>query len=135
MENHWSGGGSAEVDEQRTLAYRRLLYCAMLQIRGLEGFGWRRRDRRNPFYWRRQVRWVQYAGAIANWLHNLAHYSSVNFQGFNEEWFWRDFESLQTRYPEFKSEYFRTEFDRYAAPQLEASSSAEQDAQADRPPS
>jgi hypothetical protein len=44
---------------------------------------------------------VQYVGAVADYLHNLAVYSSVDFRGFDEERFWREFETLRSRFPEF----------------------------------
>jgi hypothetical protein len=95
------------VDERKKQAYRYLLYWAMLEIRGLAWLcgGW------NPFGWRRARRRVRCAGAIADWLHNLALYSSVDFRGFNEEWFWRDFESIRSDYPEFGLERYRNLFD------------------------
>ncbi len=100
------------MDEQRKNAYRYLLYRAMLSIRPLSGMGlgWFRAW--NPFYWRREGQRIRYAGAVAYWLHNLASYSLRDFEGFSEEWFWRDFEWLRSDYPQYKVELFRSEFEK-----------------------
>ena len=119
------------MDEQRKIAYRHLLYWAMLDIRGVQWLGWRSWRAWSPLYWRREARRVQWAGAIADWLHNLALYSAHDFRGFNEEWFWRDFETARSRYPEFGLEHYRERFDRYANPPPEAPD-AEPSAAADR---
>jgi hypothetical protein len=104
------------MGEQRKQAYRYLLYWAMLEIRPLQwlsGRGWRSW---NPFYWRREARRIQCAGAIADWLHNLALYSSLDFRGFNEEWFWRHFETARSAFSEFGLERYRDLFDRHTSP-------------------
>lgn len=97
------------MDEQRKQAYRHLFYWAMPDIRQLQWCGWRSW---NPLTWRRESRWVMCARAVADWLHNLALYSSYNVQGFNEEWFWRDFEFARARFPEFGLEFYREHFER-----------------------
>lgn len=104
------------VEEQRKLAYRHLIYWAMLNIRPLEWLGRRGWRSWSPVYWRRESRRVQCAGAVANWLHNLALYSALNFQRFDEARFWLDFERVRSLFPEFGLEYYRAEFDRYASP-------------------
>jgi hypothetical protein len=89
-------------------AYRYLLYWAMLEIRplgSLRSVSW------NPFYWRIQARRIKFAGDIAYWMHNLALYSSVNFEGFEEDLFWRDFEVLRSSYPEFELERYQKLFE------------------------
>ena len=118
------------MDERRKHAYRYLLYWAMLEIRLLGGLGWGWLRAWNPFYWRQQGRRIRCAGAIADWLHNLALFSALNFQGFNEEWFWRELESFRALYPEFRLERYRTLFDQRvsAAPEREGAGE-----QADRP--
>jgi hypothetical protein len=131
------------VDEQRKHAYRYLLYWAMLEIRQLGWLCWGRFRAWNPFYWRREGRRIRCAGAIADWLHNLAFFSSVNFQGFNEEWFWRDFERVRTDYPEFGLERYRGLFawrasapsasEDNAAPDTEPGGRGEPDPPTDRP--
>jgi hypothetical protein len=104
------------VEEQRKIAYRYLLYWAMVDIRPLQWLGWRGWRAWSPIHWQRDTRRVQCAGAIADWLHNLARYSAHNFQGFIEEWFWRDFETVRSRYPEFGLEHYRERFEQYANP-------------------
>lgn len=110
----FGGGGRTAVDEQRKRAYRYLLYWAMLDIRAVQWLGRRSWRAWSPLYWRRELRRVQYAGAVADWLHNLALYSSVNFQGFNEDWFWRDFETVRSRYSEFGLAHYQDLFEQHA---------------------
>jgi len=104
------------MDEQRKHAYRWLLYWAILHIRPLEWLGRRRWQSWSPLYWRRHRRWVQCSGAVADWLHNLALYSSIDFQGFIEERFWRDFERARSSFPEFGPEHYREMFERHTNP-------------------
>src|SRR5687767_8111029 len=87
----------------------------MLDIRSIQWIGWRTW---NPIHWQRESRRVRWAGAIANWLHNLALYSSHDFLGFNEEWFWRDFESVRLQFPEFGMDRYREMFEQRASPAL-----------------
>ncbi len=101
------------VDDQRKNAYRYLLYLAMLDIRPLGWMSSRWFSAWNPFYWRREGQRIRYAGAVADWLHNMAFFSTIDFVGFNEEWFWRDFERLRSDYPQFNVESFRTIIDEY----------------------
>ena len=111
------------MNEQRKVAYRILLYCAMLDIRLVQWLGNRGWRAWSPVHWRREARQVRWAGAIADWLHNLAWCSAHDFQGFNEEWFWRDYETTQSRYPEFGMEHYREQFEQYASPTRAASNS------------
>lgn len=84
------------MDEVRKNAYRHLLYQAMLDIRmfcqsrGSKSY--------NPLVWRRQYRDSRIAGAIADWLHNLAFYAARDFVGFDEAWFWKEYDHLSRRY-------------------------------------
>lgn len=79
-------------------ALRDLIYFAMLEIRALCHS--RGRMSRNPITVWRQYRQGRLAGAIADWLHNLAAYSAADFKGFDAEWFWREYDELSRRYPE-----------------------------------
>ncbi len=72
------------MDEQRKNAYRYLLYRAMLDIRPLGWMNWGWVRAWNPLYWRRERPRIRYAGAVADWLHNMAAFSSRDFEGFNE---------------------------------------------------
>lgn len=102
------------MDERRQHAYRWLLYWAMLDIRPLrwDGGGWR--QRLNPFGWWSCSRQVRCAGALAEWLHNLALYSSVHFAQFDEDKFWRDYQWLLDKNPGCGLERYRSEFERRA---------------------
>src|SRR5262249_37552338 len=93
---------------------RWLLYQAMLDIRPLRwlGRGWRQRI--NPFCWWSQSRQVRRAGAIADWLHNLAIYSALDFERFDEERFWEDYRWFLENHPGEGLEGYRSEFQRRA---------------------
>ena len=108
------------MDEQRKHAYRWLLYWAMLDIRPLRWIGGGWRQRLNPFCWWSQSRQVRCAGAIAEWLHNLAIYSTLDFARFDEERFWRDYQWMLEKDPGAGLERYRTEFERRASAQDEA---------------
>jgi hypothetical protein len=56
------------------------------------------------------------AGAIAEWLHNLALFSALDFARFDEDRFWRDYQWLLRKHPGTDLERFRDEFERRAAP-------------------
>ncbi len=100
------------MNEQRKRAYRWLLYRAMLNIRLIQwaGGGWW--QRLNPLCWWSNSRRVRVAGAVADWLHNLALYSALDFERFDEEWFWQDYQRLLDRYPGAGLEWYRADFER-----------------------
>ena len=79
------GGPAERVDAQRKHAYRWLLYWAMLDIRPRQWFVWGWRQRLNPFRWWIALRRVRQVGYLAEWLHNLARFSALDFVGFAEE--------------------------------------------------
>lgn len=87
------------MDERRKHAYRFLLYWAMLDIRPITWLPRSWFKLFSPMFWVRDMRRVRQAGAIGDWMHNLALFSSLDFNNFDEEWFWRDFQSLSERYP------------------------------------
>lgn len=97
------------MNQPRKDAYRYVLYWAMLDIRPL---AWYRFHWWNPFRWRWNIRRIRYAGDLADCLHNLAMFASVEFEGFQEDWFWKELESLESRFPEFSPSRFRSVFDR-----------------------
>lgn len=70
-------------------AYRNLLYWAMLDIRMLCQS--RGPASLNPFEVWRQYQRSRLAGALADWLHNLAQYAATDFDSFDAEWFWREY--------------------------------------------
>ena len=94
------------MDDRTKAAYRHLLYVAMLEFRTLEF-----KESWNPLAWRRRYRQALLAGAVADWLHNLAHFSALDFAGFDEKWFWRDHHNLCRRFPGDRLERYREIFD------------------------
>jgi hypothetical protein len=100
------------MDENRKSAFRYLMYWAIvLDVRPVAWFSIRWLHIWNPFYWRRELRRIRYAGAVADWLHNLALFSSLEFERFDEARFWKDLEFLEEYYPEFLPSRFRKIFD------------------------
>jgi hypothetical protein len=92
-------------------AYRHLLYVAMLAIRTYCQS--RGNPSRNVVEWYRQYQRSRVAGAIADWLHDLADYSSVEFNGFDEQRFWEEHTYLCTRFSGKRLERYREIFDLY----------------------
>lgn len=98
------------MDEHRKNAYRYLLHWAMLDIRmnawsRLRWLVW------HPLHWRAELRRVRYSGDLADALHNLALFASLDFERFDEERFWGDFAGVEKRYPEFHPSRFRSVFE------------------------
>ncbi len=96
-----------DMDEHRKYAYRFLLYWAMLDIRPIAWLP-HRGQWFSPFFWQRHIRRVRALGELAEWLHNMASFSKRDFAGFDEKWFWDDFERLRAKHPEFQ--YYRSLF-------------------------
>jgi|SRR6266481_5887302 len=80
-------------------AYRKLLYYAMLDIRSL--CQPRGSESNNPIVWRRQYHLGRIAGALADWLHNLALIATLDFKGFDTNWFWQEYHGLSQRFPKY----------------------------------
>jgi hypothetical protein len=99
------------VNDHTKNAYRHLIYVALLAIRN--GCQSRDRESGNPFEWRRQYRRSRIAGAIADWLHNLAQFSSLDFTRFDEQRFWQEHAALCRRFPGASLERYREIFDDY----------------------
>jgi hypothetical protein len=94
--------------EQKS-AYRYLLYVAMLDIRiYCQSRGEPSTDAtvRERQYFDSRI-----AGAIADWLHNLAKAASGDFEGFNEEAFWKTHAYHCGRFPAAGLERYRAQFD------------------------
>jgi hypothetical protein len=87
------------MDEQRKKAYRYMLYHAMIDIRPSAWMSSGVFRILNPLYWRHVCQRVRRAGVVADWLHNLALFSALDFEGFDEEWFWGEFQKYETKYP------------------------------------
>lgn len=101
------------MDEQRKYAYRQLLYWAMLDIRiYCQSRGEASTD---PAVWQQQYEHSRIAGAIADWLHNLADQASRDFAGFNEEGFWQQHAYFCRRFPDGSFTVYRQRFDQYLA--------------------
>jgi hypothetical protein len=50
--------------------------------------------------WPKVARRLRQVQDTADWLHNLAQFAAGNFDGFDEAWFWREYETLVGRFPE-----------------------------------
>ena len=92
-----------DMDQHRKYAYRFLLYWAMLDIRPIAWLPHKATQWFNPFFWRRHIRRVRALGELSEWLHNMASFSKLDFVGFDEQWFWGDFERLLAKHPEFQN--------------------------------
>lgn len=66
----------------------------------------------DPLSWRQTWRFVRYRGTLADWMHNLGMFASIDFERFDEDWFWRELTSLEKRFAEFKPGLYRDVFDR-----------------------
>jgi len=107
------------MDEQRKNAYRQLLYSAMLDIRICCPFhGDLSAD---PVVWRNQYVRSRIAGAIADWLHNLAHQASCDFAGFTEEEFWQEHADFCHLFSDGSFDVYRKRFDQYLSDAAESS--------------
>ena len=89
------------MDENRKRAYRFILYWATLETRPIRWIGSRWTEIINPFYWVGRYRHVKNLGALSDWLHNLAHFSCYDFQGFDEERFWKELKCFDNSFPSF----------------------------------
>jgi hypothetical protein len=99
------------MDPNRKRAYRCLLYSAMLEIRQL---AWIRIDP-SPLMVPEQphatFNRVHRAGVVADWLHNLALFSALDFEHFDEDRFWRDLEGYQQQHSDLELAAYRRLFD------------------------
>ena len=86
------------LNDQEKAAYRYLLYRAMVDIRNLCQS--RGSESWSPLEWWRQYRRSRVAGALADWLHNLAAFASRDFEGFSADWFWQEYANLGKRLPD-----------------------------------
>ena len=101
------------MDTERKQAFRYLLHWAFVDIRTIEWNGTFLLGNRPvslPVWLGRSVRKARRAGAVADWMHNLAIYSAVDFEGFDEGMFWREYDRLVQRYPELS--HYKETFDR-----------------------
>lgn len=103
------------MDENRKRAYRRIIYFAMLDIRSLQWSEPSLYMRINPFYWRRYQKRIHCIAALADWLHNLASFSAIDFDIFDERHFWDSYQSTLGRCSETGVEHYREMFERELA--------------------
>ena len=87
-----------------------MLYWALLDIRGIEWIIYRPWRLLNPLILRRELRRASRAGAIADWLHNLAQHSSLDFDRFDEDRFWKGYERFVHKHGDPRK--FREVFER-----------------------
>jgi hypothetical protein len=99
------------MDDIRKHAYRSLLYRAMLDIRPLAWHPPSALRLLNPFLRHREIVRVRRAGAVADWLHNLAAFAADDFEGFDEQWFWREHESVERHHPEYDLALYKQVFE------------------------
>src|SRR4051812_22921992 len=103
------------MDAMRAKAYRYIIYWALLEIRGLSWFAWRTRDRWNPFFLMRSIPYIRASGAVAEWLHNIAHFSANDFAGFEETWFWSEYDGMRAKHGSLWRYDYRKIFDEHLA--------------------
>jgi len=101
------------MTEHQKGAYRYLLYWAMLDFRNK--CQPRARESRNPLVWWRQYRQSRAAGAVADWLHNLALRAAGEFSSFDEQHFWLEFEGMSRKYSDIDFSHYRSTYDRRLA--------------------
>jgi len=104
------------MDVQRKHAYRWLLYRALLDIRPLRWASTRWRERLNPSRWSDFLRRARCGGAVADWLHNLAMFSALEFEQFDEGRFWQDHEWFVKNYPWAGLNLYRDQFEQHVTP-------------------
>lgn len=86
------------MDTNRQNAYRYILYWAMIDIRYLAGQSYGFLYWLNPQLIRRERRNALHAAAIADWMHNLAQYSAIGFDEFDESEFWDYYDLLLKKF-------------------------------------
>src|SRR5262249_45090672 len=99
------------MEPNRKRAYRYLLYSAMLEIRQLAWMQVGLSRLLLPRQRHEKVSRLRRAGVVVDWLHNLAFFSAVDFERFDEDRFWRDLEGYQRRLPDFELRAYRRLFD------------------------
>lgn len=87
-----------QLTEFERAAYRSLLYDATLDTRNL--CQPRARISYNPIVWQRLYLQGRLAGALADWLHNLAQFAARDSFSFDTDWFWREYDYLVQEFSE-----------------------------------
>jgi hypothetical protein len=99
------------VSEERKAAYRHLLYIAMLFIRNVCTS--RAKPSISPLLIYEKYKWSIAAGAVAEWMHNLADFSVRDFEGFDEELFWSEITYLGPRFKQVNFQRYKEVFESY----------------------
>jgi hypothetical protein len=95
---------ASRMDDGRKYAYRTLLYLAMNDIRSSIGpLAAPSAHVANPNPAHDAAWWMGRAPAIANWLENLAGFSASEFEGFDEDRFWREQARACERYSDIEA--------------------------------
>lgn len=100
-----------EMDDLTKSAYRHLLYVAMVDFRNSSDH--RNRFQISPLTWLEKYKTQRLIGGSADWLHNLAYFSSLDFKGFSEQQFWDEHKSMCTQYPKHRLTRYKEIFDNY----------------------
>lgn len=100
----------SSMDSAHKYAYRYLIYQGTLSIRPVAYVGSAWWERWNLLYWFRERRRIRSVGRLANWLHNLALFSAIDFVGFDEDTFWSELEELKIAFPADSFGRFRDYF-------------------------
>jgi len=91
----------AVMTDERKQLYRELLHRAMIDMRAITS------DWGGPlrwWWWQKpgKAKALRFVNDYTDWIHNLALYSAWEFKDFNEEWFWRDYQTFRDKYPSGK---------------------------------
>ncbi len=86
------------MEKVRAKAYRYIIYYGLLDIRGLTWYAWDKRQKWSPWFLFLSIDKIRARGAIAECLHNLGQFSANDFVGFDESWFWKEYDQMKARY-------------------------------------
>jgi hypothetical protein len=83
----------------------------MLEIRPIAWFRFNWLRNLNPWKWKSLKEQAQHAGLLADWMHNLAMFSALDFEGFDEELFWNELERMRSRFTHLEFRDYRRMFE------------------------
>ena len=95
------------MDAYRKNTFRELIYWGLVEIKlatSPRGFTI------NPVELWQRHKCIAFAHETAEWLHNLAQFSSLDFERFDESLFWKDYGVFRKKYPldEYQSLFDKT---------------------------
>ena len=100
------------MDENRKHAYRVLLYFAMLDMRAQWGINpYRPSFLKTILKLGTIVRRFRYVVLLSDTMHNLAHFSALDFEHFDEDRFWKDYDLFVSRLASRPMWNYRSVFD------------------------